>query len=667
MIFSDTIGGVVVADPFRWLEDDADPAVIDWQANADRLTQAELGASPHAAAAAAAVRATYADLFTFAAPQHFGATWFRPVLREGGAGVVLEVSDSPTAQGRVLVDPAADGPDCSLMAWQPSPDGRLVLAGINVGGLMHLRLLDVADGRVVRDFGAGAPRILHAWAHDNSGFFFQTMGMTTGADGQSMPETQILWQPLEGEPERQPLALDHPVAWPVVSADGRWVGVFADQTAPRLRWVRRVDGRDWVRVLAEETAMYKGAFVGDELWAITDDLSGWCRLVAIPLASCDDRSTWRELLPAREEIKLASITRCGDRMAVSTIESGTMRLRSLDLDGRDCGEVDLPGEGAFGHTGVGHIMSILGDIVCPDGDACTLVHSTLARGPGVYRADLVALKAETLIAPEPAPADLAVERFTAEGPQGPVAYWVLRKGSTPLDGSAPVIVTGYGGFNVPWIPYYSAMGAAWSELGGIWVHCQLRGGGERDKAFWQAGRMHRKQGTFDDFFAAISDLQARGLARPERTGVWGSSNGGLLVGATVTQRPELIRAAVAQVPILDLLQCRKDPGTVGICMADYGNPDDPTHAPVMHAYSPYHRVREGVGYPALLCDAGAADVMCPPWHSRKMVAAVEAATASGRRTLLRVRAGAGHNQMTTDHAIARDIEELTFFCDELTA
>jgi prolyl oligopeptidase len=340
-------------------------------------------------------------------------------------------------------------------------------------------------------------------------------------------------------------------------------------------------------------------------------------------------------------------------------------MRALDLRGADLGDVPLPGDGAFGLFGFGHIMAIMSDIVRPDGDGCTFVFSSLSLGAGVYRADLAKRAVETLEAPVHALGGRVLESFTAEGPQGPVSYWILRKASTPLDGSAPVIVTGYGGFNVPQIPHYSAMGAAWTELGGVWVHAQLRGGGERDEAFWQAGRMHRKQGTFDDLYAVLEDLNARGWAKPERTGVTGTSNGGLLVGAAVTQRPDLLRAAIAQVPILDLLQVRKDPMTLGIAMADYGNPDDPNDAPMLHAYSPYHNVREGVAYPALFCDAGADDLTCPPWHSRKMTAAVQAASSSGLRTLLRVREGAGHNQMTTDLSIERDIEELIFFSDEL--
>jgi prolyl oligopeptidase len=255
---TEVIGGVSVEDPYRWLEDDKDPKVLDFQATADARAVAELGGSPHRARVEQAVRATFDDLFAYAAPQRFGDRWFRPVLPAGRAAQVLEVSDSPTARGRVLVDPSAEAPDASLGTWQPSPDGRFVVVGINKDGPQHFRVLDVEDGRVVRDLGPMPGTGFFAWAHDNSGFFTHVPALTTGADGQSRPATRILWQPLEGEAVAQDLELDHPVGWPVISPDGRWLLVMCDQTGPRPRWLRRLDGGGWKRVLPDARAMYKG-------------------------------------------------------------------------------------------------------------------------------------------------------------------------------------------------------------------------------------------------------------------------------------------------------------------------------------------------------------------------------------------------------------------------
>lgn len=657
------------ADPFGWIEDDADAAVIEWQRRANDRTVAELAGSPNAARVAAAVNATFEDLFAATAPERFGDSWFRKVQIEGRPNLVLTVAPSPTDAGRVLVDPSDHGPAATIAICHPSPDGTLLFVGISQDHAIAYRVLNVADGSVVRELPSIVGQALAAWAHDNSGFYYSILAMKTLADGQIAPQYEVRWQPLAGESELQPTDLDFPFGWPVVSADGRWVAVMANQTAPRPRWIKRIDGGEWTRVLAEDGgpagSMYKGRFVGDEFWAITDDRSGWCRLVAIPADGFDDPSSWRELIAAREEIKLVSITPCGDHVALTTIEGGVMRLKSLDRQGRDRGYLPLPGDGAFGLMGFGFIAAIMADVVGPDGDGCVFVHSSLTSGCGVYRADLGALTVAEL---EPSAHPLGgreVERLIATGPNGPVTYWVMRKRSTPLDGSAPTVVTGYGGFNAPWIPSYSAMGAAWTELGGLWVHTQLRGGGERDTLFWNQGRMHRKQGTFDDMFAVIEDLHARRYTSPEHTGVFGSSNGGLLVSAVVTQRPELIGAGVAQVPVCDLVNLGRDPVPLNIVKADYGDPAIPEDAAAMRAYSPVHRVRAGTHYPALLCDAGADDTTCPPWHARKMVAAVEAANSSDRRIRLRVREGTGHNMMTRELFIARDVEELTFFYDEL--
>ncbi len=667
VVTTETIGGVAVQDSFRWLEDDADPEVMHWQRIANDRTVAELAASPHAATVAAAVRSTFEDLLGYWAPQHFGEHWFRTVQPPGSAVTVLEVSSSPVGKGRVLIDPRDHGADARLLLSTPSPDGRLVLVQLSMAAAVRLLVLDVADASVIRDLGEFVAATGIAWTRDGLGFFFRKIAVAEGLDGRMVPASQIWWQPVDGEAEHQSIGVDDPATWAIAASDGRWVAVMANQGAPRPVWIRRTGSDSWEPFLPDAAAMYKGVFVGDEYWAITDDTSGWCRLVAIPLHAAGDRSTWRELVPAREELKLASITRCGNHVALTIVESGVMRLHALDLSGRDRGNVPLPGDGAFGLFGLGYMMMLMSDVVAPDGDGCTFVFSALDRGCGVYRADLSALTLEELEPPVHALADRELRYLQIEGPHGPVPYRIMRKASTSLDGSAPVIVTGYGGFNVPQIPHYNAMAAAWTELGGIWVHAHLRGGGERDTEFWQGGRMHRKQGTFDDLYAVIEDLHGRGFATPERTGVWGTSNGGLLVGATVTQHPELIRAAVAQVPILDVIQCRKDPMTFGIVAIDYGNPNDPADAAVMLAYSPCHNVRSGVSYPALLCDAGANDTATPPWHSRKMVAAIQEASSSGRRTLLRVREGSGHNLMSRDGFIERDAEELTFFIDELSS
>jgi prolyl oligopeptidase len=199
----------------------------------------------------------------------------------------------------------------------------------------------------------------------------------------------------------------------------------------------------------------------------------------------------------------------------------------------------------------------------------------------------------------------------------------------------------------------------------VWVHAHLRGGGEFGEQWWRDGRLGHKQHTFDDLFAVAEDLVRRGVTTPTQLGMTGSSNGGLLAGAAIAQRPELFRAVVPQVPLLDALGCRRDPHSVAIAIADYGNPDDPEHATWLLSWSPYQNLRDGVAYPAVLLDAGENDTACPPWHSRKFAARLREQSNSGRPVLLRVRAESGHSTMTEAQMAERDAEELAFLADEL--
>ena len=649
----DTIGGVTFEDPFRWLEDDSDDAVQTWQREHDERARRELAASPLRAAVASAAASTFADVFGYPAPLPAAGRWFRV------AGPQLEVADSAFGPGRLVVDVSDVFEHATILRFIPSPDGSLVVVVAGGGQEIRSTLYDVGTGQVLRSI-AGLGAYCYAWMPDSSGFYYQCMGFVMSEDGAAIPEAQVYWQPVDGDPVQQPTPVTEPFSVPDVSEDGRWAIVSAGITSLCPRWLREQDG-PWVPFLQDATASYKGSIVGDEFWAVTDDVSGWGRLVAIPLKTWESTETWREIVPPQEGVRVSSGTRCGSRVALTVIADGVHRLLSLNLDGSIAGEVPLPSYGAIGRSGTGHIQSTVDDVVISDGDGCVFVGSSLDRSPGVYRADLVSLVVEELASSAHSLAD----RVVSLGSAGAVAYRLFRKERTPLDGSAPIIITGYGGYNIPWLPAYSAMAAAWTELGGVWVHAHLRGGGERDRDFYQQGAFHGKQNGLDDLFMVVDALNAAGIAVPERTGIWGSSAGGLLVGAAVAQRPELFGAAVAQVPMLDLLRLRKDATSLAVALGDWGNPDNPDDAPVLHAYSPYHQIRPGTAYPAILFDANANDETCPPWHSRKTAARIAEATTSGRRVLLRVRRDGGHNQMTPQHWIERDVDELVFLAEEL--
>jgi prolyl oligopeptidase len=230
-----------------------------------------------------------------------------------------------------------------------------------------------------------------------------------------------------------------------------------------------------------------------------------------------------------------------------------------------------------------------------------------------------------------------------------------------------LVIGAYGALNIAWLPaYLFALPAAWVELGGVYVHAHLRGGGEYGTGWWQAARRHTKQTTFDDLYRVATDLVDRGWTTPQQLGVFGVSLGALTAAVAATQRPGAFRACVAVMPVLDLLRCGDDPATMAhVVGTDLGDPRDPADAAVLRAYSPYHQVRDGTAYPAVLLDCGASNPTCPPWHGRKMAARLRQATSATHPVLLRVRPGGHLADTTPDDLLHREAEHLAFFSTEL--
>jgi prolyl oligopeptidase len=665
-----TIGGVSYVDPFVWLEHNDDPEVRAWQDAQDERARAYLSSVPDQERLRSTVERGFVNMFAYYAPQRFGDKWWRQVVPAGKRLPVLEMADTPTGAGRVVLDLNALSGEKTLLLvlWKPSPDNRRLAYVFSEGGasVSHLRVLDIESGELLID---GLPlhhALFTAWLPDSSGFYTNAMEMDAGPDGLPVARSAVYLVRLDGsEPERQVSDLPLGVAIPMVSPDGRWVTVSADYLNPRPFYIKVLRGGDWQPFLGDQSGSFKGVVIGDRYICITDDAAPRGRLISIPLATPADRSTWTELIPAGEA-KLASITAVGERIILVDFVDAAARIRVLRPDGSVESEVPLPGNGGVGKFALQFILSFMDDIVAGGKDECTFVYSSLTQAPTVYRYDLNASRLETLVPPKLAIEGAATTEHHATSKDGTaILYRVAALGNDDLSAPRPTIIYGYGGYNVSWLPAYMSLAAAWVALGGVFVHTHLRGGGEFGTEWWQGGRMHTKQNTFDDLLAVAEDLIRRGITSPDMLGVFGSSNGGLLAGVALTQRPDLFRAALPQVPILDLLRMKIDPDVLAIALADYGNPDDPADAPVLFAHSPYHNVREGTSYPAVLLDCGANDTTCPAWHARKFAARLQECTTSDHPILLRVREGTGHNAMTDADFVERDVEELAFFAREL--
>jgi prolyl oligopeptidase len=337
----------------------------------------------------------------------------------------------------------------------------------------------------------------------------------------------------------------------------------------------------------------------------------------------------------------------------------------FDAEGRLKGEIPLPSRGALA-TSTSAFPHVL-DMIWKGGDGEVLFHfSTPTQSPALYKANVHTLKVEALAEPA-VRVESAIHDNSATSADGTrVPYHVITRPDLDLSRPQPTIIYGYGGFNLSMVPGWCGdYLAGWVQSGGVLVLAHLRGGGELGPAMWKAGRMEHKQNTFNDTYAIAADLFSRKITRAEQLGVYGASNGGALVAAVVTQRPDLFRAGIAQVPVTDVLACARDPITLSIAMVDYGNPHDPQMSAVLKAWSPYQNLKDGTRYPALLLDGGSNDPRCPPWHVRKMGARMQQANAGPNPVLVRIRDNAGHGAVGAGAERLQEADFLAFCADQL--
>jgi prolyl oligopeptidase len=656
-----TFGGVTVADPYAWLEEDS-AAALAWQAEQDRLAADYLAALP-GFAAHAALLAQVAPAHEVAAPRHGGGRWFRVRAAADGGGEVIEVAATPAGPGRVAVDPSA-GP--ALFSWlSPSPDGRALAFACADGGAGEesLTVVDVATGAVIAanmpPGRGGAP----AWLADGRTFCFRA-DPSAGAGSGSAIYRHTLGDPPPTRPE--PVALGHPLAWPVATGGGRWVLAVADHLAPRPEAILDVGAGAWRPFLAGMNASFRGVVAGDRFVAITDDGAPRGRVVAIPLATPRDRGTWREVLPEGDGV-LASLVAVGERLLLVELVDTYARLRVLTAGGAVEGEIPLPGRGAVSTVSAAAVaIAFMECVAVGAGDEVVFVFSSLTSAPALYRADLARRTCSPLTAPAVRLDAVAEDRSAVSADGTRVPYRVVRRRDIRAAAPLPTVISVFGGFNVALLPAWpSPPLAAWVAAGGALVIAHVRGGGELGLDWWRGGRRDRRQRAFDDLHAVAEDLVSRGAATPARLGVHGVSSGAQVAAAAAVQRPELYGAVVAQLPLTDQLALERDPVSLMVASVEDGDPRDPAMAPLLCAWSPYHNVREGVAYPAMLLDCSAADPRCPPWHGRKLAARLQAASSSGRPVLVRVRPSSGHRTVGAAARERQHAEQLAFLAAAL--
>ena len=662
--------GVKVADPYRWLENDVrtDPAVREWVTEENAVTDAYLATLPGRDVFRARMKAIY-DYERFGVPLRKGGKYF--YARNSGLQnqAVLYVRDGVDGAGRVLIDPnpwAKDGAT-ALGEWKPSEDGKLVAYTVQDGGTdwRTLKFLDVSTGEPLADTVEWMKFSGMSWAKDGSGIYYSRFAAPVeGAKFQALNENQQIYFHRIGTPQSADVKVfdtpDRPklLHGGSVSDDGKWLVISSSEAGEE----NEVTLIDLTKRESTPRALVTGlddswSFIGNagaKLFFRTNKDAPRYRIVSFDVSEATPQA-----VPVIAEGKgpIDDVELTGGTLVVSTLADAKTEVQRYALDGKLIGAVALPG--------IGTASGFAGDADDPE---TFYAFTSFATPATIYRYDVKTGKVAVWAAPKVAfdPADYAVEQVFYPSKDGTkVPMFIVRKTGVLPKGGAPTILYGYGGFNISLTPSFSATRLAWLEQGGVFAVANLRGGGEYGKNWHDAGKVLNKQNVFDDAIAAAEYLIAQGITTKEQLAIQGGSNGGLLVGAVINQRPDLFAAALPAVGVMDML--RFDRFTAGrFWVDDYGYPSKEADFRALYKYSPYHNVRAGVIYPAILATTADTDDRVVPGHTFKYTAAIQAADIGPKPHLVRIETRAGHGSGKPTDKIIDEAADLWAFTAKWT-
>ena len=646
----DDYHGTRVPDPYRWLEDPDSPESRAWIEAQNRLTAAYLAEIP----TRGAIRERLTKLWNYpkyGAPFRKAHRYF--FFKNDGLQnqSVLYKQASLTADPETLVDPnllSEDG-TVALSTLAVSDDGRLLAYGTSASGSdwEEFRVRDVVEGRDLSDHLKWIKFSGASWTNDGAGFFYSRYPEPGDKALTDVNRFQRLYYHRLGTEQTQDVLVyerpDQP-DWGMnaeVTDDGRYAVLHVWLGTDRRNRVYYLDLKDArrpnvrgavMRLLDDFDASY--TFVGNDgpvFYFLTDLEAPRKRVIAIDTRQ-PERARWREIIPQGPDV-LDGIQIIHDTFVANYMHDASSRLRLFRLDGRFVKDLPLPTLGSIG--------AISGE---RKDDEMFYAFTSFLYPTTIFRYDFKSGGTSVFKAPtidfDPSGYETKQVFYTSkDGTRVPM--FITHKKGLRLDGSNPTYLYGYGGFNISLTPSFSVAMLVWLERGGVYAVPNLRGGGEYGEEWHQAGMHEKKQNVFDDFIAAAEFLIAQGYTSPPKLAIAGGSNGGLLVGAAITQRPELFGAALPAVGVMDMLRFHKF--TIGWAwVTDYGSADSTAQFPYLYKYSPLHNIRAGIRYPATLVTTADHDDRVVPGHSFKFTATLQAAQAGPQPVLIEIETKAGH-------------------------
>lgn len=674
------VHGTAVVDEYRWLEgDNSDPKqmgkvtdeVSKWTDAQNAYTRQMLDSLPGRKQLEDRIRPLM-EIGSVSAPTMAGPRYFY-TKREGKENQPrVFVRDKYNGEPRMLLDPVAVDPSglTALGGMMPSQDGKFLAFGLYRAGDENTTLyfMNVDTGTWLADQLDGKASMIQ-WMPDNSGVFYERL-----ADVKDPYSARIMYHKM-GTHQRQDKVLFKQytkeeneklaTTWgpgATVSKDGRWL-VLTYWTGTSSNDIWAVDLNKWFKdgtfekkeIKVGAPNIFNGEIEGDTLYMVTDYNAPKKRLVGVDLKNPQE-SAWKEIIPESKDAVLTGVGLAKGILAADYEEKAQSKLRLFTRDGKPLGDLRMPGIGSAGVS------------VEDDRTEAFLSFTSFNYPSTIFRVDLAKPDAEPVVWERPdVPVDpslIEVKQVffsSKDGTQVPM-FIVHRKG-LKLDGTNPTILSAYGGFNISSTPAFSATLFPFLEDGGVYALANLRGGGEFGKPWHEGGMLANKQNVFDDMIAAGEWLVANNYTNPSRLGAIGGSNGGLLMGAMMTQRPDLFKAIICAVPLLDMLRYQN------FLMArywvpEYGTAENKEDFEWLAKYSPYQHIKPGTQYPAILFTAGENDTRVHALHARKMAAAMQAATASDPSTkpvLLWVDREAGHGQGKPLNLRLRDATDSRIF------